>query len=103
MNIKAELAALEKMSTGELAERYADLTDQPVRTWRFVNHRPLPPHCVPVVRLMIPADGPEPSVSDEAVASGCRVDAVSRPRRHGRRADRFVAHGIHNPVHQSIA
>ncbi|MGC9455235.1 MAG: DUF2924 domain-containing protein [Phycisphaerae bacterium] len=32
MNIKAELAALEKMTTGELAERYADLTDQPVRT-----------------------------------------------------------------------
>ena len=32
MNIKAELAALEKMSTGELVERYAALTGQPVRT-----------------------------------------------------------------------
>jgi hypothetical protein len=32
MNIKAELAALEKMTTGELVERYAALTGQPVRT-----------------------------------------------------------------------
>ena len=32
MNIKAELAALEKMTTGELAEKYAALTDQPVRS-----------------------------------------------------------------------
>ena len=32
MNIKAELAVMEKMSTGELVERYAALTGQPVRT-----------------------------------------------------------------------
>jgi hypothetical protein len=32
MNIKAELAAMEKMTTGELVERYAALTGQPVRT-----------------------------------------------------------------------
>ena len=32
MNIKAELAGLEKMTTGELVERYAALTGQPVRT-----------------------------------------------------------------------
>jgi len=32
MNIKAELAALDRMATGELAERYAELTGQPVRT-----------------------------------------------------------------------
>jgi len=32
MNIKAELAALEKMTTGELAERYAELFDRPART-----------------------------------------------------------------------
>jgi len=32
MNIKAELAALERMTTGELAERYAELTGQPART-----------------------------------------------------------------------
>jgi len=32
MNIKAELAALERMTTGELAERCAELTGQPVRT-----------------------------------------------------------------------
>jgi len=32
MNIKAELAALGKMSTGELVERYAALIGQPVRT-----------------------------------------------------------------------
>ncbi len=32
MNIKAEVAAMEKMSTGELAERYAELTGQSVRT-----------------------------------------------------------------------
>ena len=31
-NIKAELAAMEKMTTGELVERYAELTGQPVRT-----------------------------------------------------------------------
>ena len=32
MNIKVELAAMDKMSTGELTERYAELTGQPVRT-----------------------------------------------------------------------
>jgi hypothetical protein len=32
MNIKAELATLERMTTGELAERYAALTGEPVRT-----------------------------------------------------------------------
>ena len=32
MNIKAELAALERMSTGELAERYAELTGEVART-----------------------------------------------------------------------
>jgi len=32
MNIKAELAALERLTTGELVERYAALTGQPVRT-----------------------------------------------------------------------
>ena len=32
MNIKAELATMERMSTGELVERYAALTGQPVRT-----------------------------------------------------------------------
>ena len=32
MNIKVELAAMEKMTTGELVERYAALTGQPVRT-----------------------------------------------------------------------
>jgi hypothetical protein len=32
MNIKAELAAMERLTTGELAERYAALTGQPVRT-----------------------------------------------------------------------
>ncbi|OQB81215.1 MAG: hypothetical protein BWX88_04349 [Planctomycetes bacterium ADurb.Bin126] len=32
MNIKAELAAMENMTTGELVERYAALTGQPVRT-----------------------------------------------------------------------
>ena len=32
MNIKAELAAMERMSTGQLAERYAELTGRPVRT-----------------------------------------------------------------------
>jgi len=32
MNIKAELAAMEKMTTGELVERYAALTGQLVRT-----------------------------------------------------------------------
>jgi len=32
MNIKAELAALERLTTGELAERYSELTGQPVRT-----------------------------------------------------------------------
>lgn len=31
MNIKAELAAMEKMTTGELVERYTELTGQPVR------------------------------------------------------------------------
>jgi len=32
MNIKMELAAMDKMTTGELVERYAELTGQPVRT-----------------------------------------------------------------------
>ena len=32
MNIKAELAALERMTTAELAGRYAELTGEPVRT-----------------------------------------------------------------------
>ncbi|MGB2822287.1 MAG: DUF2924 domain-containing protein, partial [Phycisphaerae bacterium] len=32
MNIKAELAAMERLTTGELVERYAALTGQPVRT-----------------------------------------------------------------------
>jgi len=32
VNIKAELAALDRMTTGELAERYEELTGQPVRT-----------------------------------------------------------------------
>lgn len=32
MNVKQELATLERMSTGELAERYAELTGQPART-----------------------------------------------------------------------
>ena len=32
MNIKAELAALERLATGELVERYSELTGQPVRT-----------------------------------------------------------------------
>jgi hypothetical protein len=33
VNIKAKLATMEKMSTGELIEWYAVLTGQPVRTW----------------------------------------------------------------------
>ena len=32
MNIKAELAAMERLTTGELVERHAALTGQPVRT-----------------------------------------------------------------------
>jgi len=32
MNIKAELGAMERLTTGELVERYAALTGQPVRT-----------------------------------------------------------------------
>lgn len=32
MNIKAELAAMGRMTTGELAERHATMTGQPVRT-----------------------------------------------------------------------
>ena len=32
MNIKAELAATERLTTGELVERYVALTRQPVRT-----------------------------------------------------------------------
>jgi len=32
MNIKAELAAMERLTTGELVERYAALTGQPLRT-----------------------------------------------------------------------
>jgi hypothetical protein len=32
MNIKAELASMERLTTCELAERYAALTGQPVRT-----------------------------------------------------------------------
>jgi len=32
MNIKAELAAMERLTTGELVERYAALTRQPVQT-----------------------------------------------------------------------
>ncbi|MCG3178600.1 MAG: hypothetical protein BIFFINMI_00928 [Phycisphaerae bacterium] len=32
MNVKQELARLERMTTGELAERYAELFGQPVRT-----------------------------------------------------------------------
>jgi hypothetical protein len=32
MNIKAELAALERMTTGELAERYTELTGEAART-----------------------------------------------------------------------
>jgi len=32
MNIRHELATMERMSTGELAERYTELFDQPVRT-----------------------------------------------------------------------
>ena len=32
MNIKAEVAAMENMTAGELVERYAALTGQPVRT-----------------------------------------------------------------------
>jgi len=32
MNIKAELAALERLTTGELAERYAELTGEVART-----------------------------------------------------------------------
>ena len=32
MRIKEELAALERMSTGELAERFTELTGEPVRT-----------------------------------------------------------------------
>ena len=32
MNVKQELATLERMTTGELAERYAELFGQPVRT-----------------------------------------------------------------------
>ena len=32
MNIKVELAALERMTTAELAGRYAELTGEPVRT-----------------------------------------------------------------------
>jgi hypothetical protein len=32
MNIRAELAAMERLTTGELVERYAALTGQPVRT-----------------------------------------------------------------------
>ncbi len=32
MNIKAELAAMERLTTGELPERYTQLTGRPVRT-----------------------------------------------------------------------
>jgi len=32
MNIKAELAAMDRLTTGKLVERYAALTGQPVRT-----------------------------------------------------------------------
>ena len=32
MNIKMELAAMERMTTGELVERYAELTGQPGTT-----------------------------------------------------------------------
>ena len=52
MNIKAELAAMERMTTGELAERYTELTGQPART----RHRAYPIRKI-AWRLQAKADG----------------------------------------------
>ena len=73
MNIKAELAALEKMSTRELVERYAALTGQPVRT----GHRAYLIRKI-AWRLQADAEGDLPS---RAVAASAGVGLSGRARR----------------------